>query len=48
MTYKLFEVELFDFQLCINKWLIFNWIVSDTEQYLEPFNYVQKNELRVI
>ena len=23
---------------------MFNWIVSDTYQYLEPFNYVQTNE----
>ena len=21
--------------LCVNKWLMFNWIVSDTSQYLE-------------
>ena len=22
------------------KWLMFNWIVSETYQYLEPFNFV--------
>ena len=29
---------------------MFNWIVSDTYQYLQPFNCVQKkkNELRVV
>ena len=26
-------------QLRVNKWLIFNWIISDTYQYLEPFIY---------
>ena len=25
----LLEIELFD-HLCVNKWLMFNWIVSDT------------------
>ena len=27
---------------------MFEWIVSDTLQYLEPFNCVQKNELELI
>ena len=27
---------------------MFNWIVSDTYQYLETFNCVQKNELQLI
>ena len=34
--------------LCVNKWVMFNWIVNDTYQYLEPFNCVQKNEPRVV
>ena len=25
--------------------MMFNWIVSDTQQYLKPFNCIQKNEL---
>ena len=24
----------------VNKWPVFNWIVSDTLQYLELFNFV--------
>ena len=27
-------------KLCVSKWLIFNWIIRDTQQYLEPFNFV--------
>ena len=35
MTYaKLFEIELFD-HLIVNKWLMFNWTVSDTFQALK-------------
>ena len=26
--------------LCVSKWLMFNWIVSNKYQYLEPFNFV--------
>ena len=29
-------------KLYVNKWLMFNWIVSDTLQYLKLINYVQK------
>ena len=25
--------------MCINKLLVFNWTVSDTQQYLKPFNF---------
>ena len=25
--------------MCVKKWLKFNWIVCDTEEYLEPFNF---------
>ena len=33
---ELFKIEL----LLVNKWLRFNWIVSDTLLYLELFNFV--------
>ena len=26
---------------CVNKWLVFNEIVSDTKQYLEPLKFVE-------
>ena len=29
--------------LCVNKWLIFNYIVSDKYQYAEPFNFRPSN-----
>ena len=35
------QIDLF---YCANKWLMFNWIVSGTSQFMEPFNCVQKNE----
>ena len=34
---ELLEIELFD-RLTVCKQMI-NWIVSDTEQYLEPFDF---------
>ena len=27
---ELLEIELFDIYKCVNQWLIFNWIISDT------------------
>ena len=44
MTYdklNFLKTEMFDY-LTVNEWLVFHWIVTDTYQYLEPFNYVQK------
>ena len=26
--------------VCVIKWLMFNWIVKDTKQHLEPINFV--------
>ena len=37
---ELLEIKQLVIQLCVNKWLVFNWIVSDTPQYVEPFNFV--------
>ena len=34
---ELFKIELLDHLIV---WLMFNWIVSDTSQYLEPFNFI--------
>ena len=37
---ELFKIELFDiFTVCKKKWLN-DWIVSDSYQYLETFNFV--------
>ena len=36
------EIELFDYLKLSVKKLMFNWIVCDTYQYLEPFNWIQK------
>ena len=36
---ELLENELFDYLTMCEKWLKFNWIVSDTQQYLEPFKF---------
>ena len=30
MLIELLEIELFTIYLSVNKWLMFNWIVSDT------------------
>ena len=30
MLTELFEIKLFDIYLSVDKWLMFNWIVSDT------------------
>ena len=38
-------IELLVIELCVNKWLIFNWIFIDTYQYMEPFNSVQMEEV---
>ena len=35
---EFFLIECFDLLTVCNKWIIFNSIVSDTGQYLEPFN----------
>ena len=35
---ELFEIELFD--LCVNKFLMFNWIVIDTKQYFKQTIFV--------
>ena len=32
------------FNRCANKWLIFNWIVSDIKQYLEQSDFVNQTE----
>ena len=46
MTYSTesFAIELFDHLILIKQILIFNWIVNDTLQHLEPFDCVQINE----
>ena len=42
---ELFEIELFDhLTVCKKNDRIFN----DTLQYLQPFNYMQKNKLRLV
>ena len=35
------------FEHCVKKWSMFNWVVGDTLWYLEPFNDVQENEERI-
>ena len=40
MIIELLEIELFDIWLCVNKWEMFNRIVRDTKQYLQPINCV--------
>ena len=34
-------------ELCVNKWLMFNWIVSDRLQYLELSNFID-SRLKII
>ena len=34
------KYNCFFIQLCVNKRRIFDWIVIDTKQYLEPLNFV--------
>ena len=38
---ELLEIKQFDYlTLCVNKCLMFNWIVRDKLQYVEPFNLI--------
>ena len=43
-TNDLCQIKLLEIELCVNKWLIFNWIVGDIQKYLESFDRMQMNE----
>ena len=32
----------------MNKWLMFNWIISYTQQYLEPFKFVDSCSIELL